>query len=544
MTESRTWLRAVGLTLASMLFTAQVGAQVAVEQYTPAPLPDDGFVLGRPALLEKRQWSLLASTDYANDPLLYRIDRGPGVRQHVISDQVVVHLGAALGLHPRVMLFTELPVIALMHGDADLIIPNSAPDGAGLGDLLLGARILLAESKARGLALATEVVARLPTAELVQPSQRYSGDEIGSYEGALAGELRRGRFDARLRTGLRFRKEIHLQNLDLGQALLFGAGARVQLPYAFSIHAELFGSTYLANAFDQEHTALELLLGPKYQCAGFWFGVAAGPGLVDGYGSPDFRLLGTIGFAQHARKSEQSAAAVAAPDLDGDHIPDAADRCREDAEDQDGFEDADGCPDFDDDRDGIQDPQDRCRLEPEDSDGFEDGDGCPDLDEDGDGIQDREDDCPREPGRAEARGCPPSPAARELSVQFGHVEFKAGRDVSLPGSIPTLQAVQSILSSHPEIVLTRVEGHADDAGGVTHNQDLSERRARAAARWLVAHGIAKERLLLFACGQRYPVVQERPKSGDQRNRRVEFYVLDPAPAAALEHEMCEPIELR
>jgi outer membrane protein OmpA-like peptidoglycan-associated protein len=124
------------------------------------------------------------------------------------------------------------------------------------------------------------------------------------------------------------------------------------------------------------------------------------------------------------------------------------------------------------------------------------------------------------------------------------VEFKAGRDTSLPGSIATLHAVQSILSSHPEIVLTRVEGHADDIGTAAQNQELARRRARAAARWLVAHGIAAERLLLFACGQRYPIVDERPKTGDQRNRRVEFYVLDPAPAAPIEHVACEPVAPR
>ncbi len=69
---------------------------------------------------------------------------------------------------------------------------------------------------------------------------------------------------------------------------------------------------------------------------------------------------------------------VFAADTDGDGIPDFRDECPTDAEDVDGFEDDDGCPDPDNDGDGIVDERDMCPDEPEDLDGFEDGDGCPD----------------------------------------------------------------------------------------------------------------------------------------------------------------------
>src|SRR5262249_40050144 len=50
--------------------------------------------------------------------------------------------------------------------------------------------------------------------------------------------------------------------------------------------------------------------------------------------------------------------------------------------------------DRDGDGDGILDPVDRCPEEPEDKDGFEDQDGCPDPDNDRDGVNDVEDACP------------------------------------------------------------------------------------------------------------------------------------------------------
>jgi len=52
-------------------------------------------------------------------------------------------------------------------------------------------------------------------------------------------------------------------------------------------------------------------------------------------------------------------------DRDGDGIPDDVDKCPNEPEDFDGFEDEDGCPDPDNDKDGIPDVMDKCPNEPE-----------------------------------------------------------------------------------------------------------------------------------------------------------------------------------
>lgn len=93
-------------------------------------------------------------------------------------------------------------------------------------------------------------------------------------------------------------------------------------------------------------------------------------------------------------------------DADRDGILDADDRCPNEPEDKDGFEDSDGCPDPDNDGDGVPDVHDECAGEPEDKDGFDDGDGCPDNDNDEDGISDADDACPDDGGPAETGGCP------------------------------------------------------------------------------------------------------------------------------------------
>ena len=65
-------------------------------------------------------------------------------------------------------------------------------------------------------------------------------------------------------------------------------------------------------------------------------------------------------------------------DWDGAGVADPQDRCQVEAEDRDGFEDADGCPDRDDDRGAIPDVDDQCPRAAEDLDGWHDADGCPD----------------------------------------------------------------------------------------------------------------------------------------------------------------------
>jgi hypothetical protein len=128
---------------------------------------------------------------------------------------------------------------------------------------------------------------------------------------------------------------------------------------------------------------------------------------IAGYDSP-LRGLGKEGTQIGVlSESMQKSSSV---DTDKDGIADDKDLCPDVPEDMDGYEDADGCPDYDNDNDGIYDQFDQCPDEPEDYDGFEDKDGCPDYDNDRDGIPDVKDKCPNTPevynGYQDDDGCP------------------------------------------------------------------------------------------------------------------------------------------
>jgi outer membrane protein OmpA-like peptidoglycan-associated protein len=244
-------------------------------------------------------------------------------------------------------------------------------------------------------------------------------------------------------------------------------------------------------------------------------------------------------------------------DNDGDGVVDADDECPSEAEDTDGFEDGNGCPDLDDDHDGAPDEHDECRMEPEDADGFEDGNGCPDPDNDRDGVLDAQDRCPVVAGVAALEGCPESDrdsdtvpdhtdncpdeagtvenhGCREQQLvqisgeQISLVEnvyFRSGRNTIEARSFPLLDNVARVITSHPEITRVRVEGHTDSRGNRNRNVRLSQSRAQAVVRYLVAHGVSASRLEANGYGPDRPLVSPEQTAEDQaRNRRVEFHI--------------------
>lgn len=70
-----------------------------------------------------------------------------------------------------------------------------------------------------------------------------------------------------------------------------------------------------------------------------------------------------------------------------------------------------------------------------------------------------------------------------------------------------------------------IEGHTDAQGDDAYNQQLSERRAAAVVEYLVAHGIARSRLVAVGKGESEPAAPNDTPENRQTNRRVVARVL-------------------
>lgn len=91
--------------------------------------------------------------------------------------------------------------------------------------------------------------------------------------------------------------------------------------------------------------------------------------------SKSLRLSGQA----NSRIAKLDAKNIKCPDIDRDGIKTPLDLCPMEAEDRDGFEDKDGCPEWDNDQDSIVDAKDLCPGLPESINQYKDGDGCPDA---------------------------------------------------------------------------------------------------------------------------------------------------------------------
>lgn len=159
-------------------------------------------------------------------------------------------------------------------------------------------------------------------------------------------------------------------------------------------------------------------------------------------------------------------------------------------------------PDPDNDADGILDSADACRDEPEDRDGFEDADGCPD-------------------GGRPQRACAPI-------VIDDAVRFETASDAIQSSSFEALDGLAARLQQAEHIKRVRVEGHTDNRGSSRYNLQLSKRRAASVVQYLTQHGVQAERLVSEGYGLTKPIADNETESGRAQNRRVEFVVEDQA----------------
>ena len=255
---------------------------------------------------------------------------------------------------------------------------------------------------------------------------------------------------------------------------------------------------------------------PNFYCQ------STSPMLKRGKGKLDIGLTAT-----EVVKEEEVVEETRNPDTDADGLCDpwvseegvsdkyasvctGVDNCPEEAEDFDGFQDDDGCPDPDNDRDGLCDPWveakamfanfahickgvDLCPEQPESQNGFKDEDGCPD-------------EVPQPP--------------KKVFVLEG-VNFESGKATITPDSYISLMKVVDIMETFTEATF-EIVGHTDNVGDKEKNMQLSADRAASVKNFLVEKGINESRIVTSGKGDTQPVASNKTPEGRAQNRRIEF----------------------
>lgn len=131
---------------------------------------------------------------------------------------------------------------------------------------------------------------------------------------------------------------------------------------------------------------------------------------------------------------------------------------------------------------------------------------------------------PRFQAQSPQRGMPvfadEEPELNKVYV-LSNIQFEFNSYALLPVSFVDLDKVASYLLTHPETSV-RLTGHTDDVGDDEYNLRLSAHRARSAAQYLIARGIAAERISTNGFGESKPLRAGTTEADRQLNRRVEI----------------------
>lgn len=103
------------------------------------------------------------------------------------------------------------------------------------------------------------------------------------------------------------------------------------------------------------------------------------------------------------------------------------------------------------------------------------------------------------------------------------IEFETGSDKLKPES-SGLSLVKQYLDEKTYVTTLRIEVHTDSQGDASKNQELSEKRAVAVAKALVAKGVDCKRLIAVGFGSNKPIADSTTPEGRAQNRRVSFFI--------------------
>lgn len=200
------------------------------------------------------------------------------------------------------------------------------------------------------------------------------------------------------------------------------------------------------------------------------------------------------------------------PDTDGDGLSDGEEVARYRTNPMRRDSDGDGLSDgaevrglfsnalaADSDRDGVADEADNCPDEAETQNGYADADGCPDTK-------------------------PEFWAEIGESYLLSEITFLEGQTEPASSWVEQMEKVYRTLRDFPELAF-EIRGYADNTGEAAQNLNISLARAQAIYNYLVDKGISSDRLRCAGFGETNAIASNNSVAGRAKNRRIELYRL-------------------
>ena len=119
----------------------------------------------------------------------------------------------------------------------------------------------------------------------------------------------------------------------------------------------------------------------------------------------------------------------------------------------------------------------------------------------------------------------PAPAQFRDVPALNDIYFDFDKSDIRPDAARRLDANIDWMRSNPAALIF-IEGHCDERGTNEYNLALGDRRAKAALKYLVAHGIDETRITTISYGEERPVCLAHAETCWTKNRRAHFLTKD------------------
>ncbi len=118
-------------------------------------------------------------------------------------------------------------------------------------------------------------------------------------------------------------------------------------------------------------------------------------------------------------------------------------------------------------------------------------------------------------------------ADNQLKLEIpSDISFASGRSDLSSALMPILDRFATTLNQNP-VTRLRIVGHTDSVGSDAINNPLSVNRAAATRDYLMARGVASNRIAIDGRGSHEPIADNGSAAGRAKNRRVEIFVAEP-----------------
>ena len=397
----------------------------SLQRFEPSPAGDRFFVVpegavpvGDPGIRAQ------VLGHYTLQPSLVRTDNVTGQDRELVSKQFFLHPALSYAPTSWLLAHFDMPLALSQSGSG----PN-APKSPAVGDPRVGVRFAVAGNEHAGFAFAPGVDVWLPFgsqknlvgdgAFRVLPRLNISGEALPFAYAATV--------------GYQFRKHVDTGSLEVGDSLVFGAAAGLVLfDEVLSIGPE-FHAAWLVESDTQKFASrtspMEILFGARVRLSDVVLGAGIGPSLSDAPGVAP-RAVFSLAYAPRTT-AVHDGGAPPPKDTDNDGVWDSDDACPDKPGPSRPDPGQSGCPEQssaaaattaepaskalapaapDGDGDSVPDASDACPKQPGVASTDAEQNGCPvEADADGDGVPDARDACPKEPGvkssDAKTSGC-------------------------------------------------------------------------------------------------------------------------------------------